>query len=62
MVAANATTPTFYIEPELKNALRKAAKQDHCSIANGATLFIRDYCKHNGIPIQKSQVIKRGNK
>lgn len=46
---ANAATLAFHIEPELKGALRTAAKQKHRHIANIAAMLIRE-----------SQAIKRG--
>ncbi|MCH7695961.1 MAG: hypothetical protein IIB73_06630 [Proteobacteria bacterium] len=52
MATAKTTTLTFRIEPELKEALRTAAQQEHRSIANMVAVLIRDYCKQNDIPIQ----------
>jgi len=61
MATAKTTTLTFRIEPELKEALRTAAQQEHRSIANMVAVLIRDYCKHNDIPIQISDAIKKGD-
>ena len=55
MATAKTTTLTFRIEPELKEALRTAAQQDHRSIANMVAVLIRDYCERNGIEIQEMQ-------
>ena len=46
---------TFRIEPELKEALRTAALQEHRSIANMLAVLIRDHCERNGIENQKMQ-------
>ncbi len=52
MPTAKTTTLTFRIEPDLKEALRKAAAREHRSIANMVEVLIRDYCEHNGIAIE----------
>ena len=62
MATARTTTLTFRIEPELKEVLRTDANQEHRSIANMVAVLIRDYCKHNDIPILESQTIKRVSK
>lgn len=51
MATAKTTTLTFRIEPELKEALRRAAEREHRSIANMVAVLIMDYCEHNGIEI-----------
>lgn len=53
MATAKTTTLTFRIEPNLKEALRAAAKHEHRSIANMVEVLIRDYCERNGIPIEE---------
>jgi len=55
MVSAKTTTITFRIEPELKEALRTAAQQEHRSIANMVAVLIRDYCGRNDITIRDQQ-------
>jgi len=45
MATAKTTTLTFRIEPELKEALRTAAQNEHRSIANMVAVLIRDYCE-----------------
>ena len=55
MATAKTTTLTFRIEPELKEALRTAAQQEHRSIANMVAVLIRDYCGRKGIEIQEVQ-------
>ena len=62
MATNKTTTLTFRIEPELKEALRTAAQQEHRSIANMVSVLIRDYCKLNNIPISESQATIRGSK
>jgi len=51
MATTKTTTLTFRIEPELKEALRTAAQQEHRSIANMVAVLIRDYCQQQGIEI-----------
>ena len=51
MATAKTTTLTFRIEPELKEALRTAAQNEHRSIANMVEVLIRDYCDLNEITI-----------
>ena len=53
MASNKTTTLTFRIEPELKEALRTAANQEHRSIANMVEVLIRDYCGNNGISIDE---------
>ncbi|MFQ5643982.1 MAG: hypothetical protein ACE5FQ_09805 [Thiogranum sp.] len=62
MATAKTTTLTFRIEPELKEALRTAAQNEHRSIANMVEVLIRDYCDRNDIAIgeQPSQPGKQG--
>lgn len=56
MATTKTTTLTFRIDPGLKEALRKAAQQEHRSIANMVEVLIRDYCVNNGISIQNQQI------
>ena len=51
MATTKTTTLTFRIEPDLKDALRTAAQQEHRSISNMVEVLIRDYCGRNGIAI-----------
>ena len=55
MATAKTTTLTFRIEPELKEALRTAAQNEHRSIANMVAVLIRDYCERMDIPVPKQQ-------
>lgn len=54
MATTKTTTLTFRIEPELKEALRMAAVQEHRSIANMVEVMIRDHCNRTGISIAES--------
>ena len=56
MATNKTTTLTFRIEPELKEALRTAAQQEHRSIANMVSVLIRDYCKLNNFLSQNHRL------
>ncbi|GHU10671.1 hypothetical protein AGMMS50225_14640 [Betaproteobacteria bacterium] len=58
MVTIKTATLTFRIDPELKEALRIAADQEHRSIANMVEVLIRDYCGQRGIAIPLSEETK----
>lgn len=62
MATAKTTTLTFRIEPELKEALRTAARNEHRSIANMVAVLIRDYCGRNGIAIPEQGDLPGGEK
>lgn len=51
MATNKTTTLTFRIKPELKEALREAATQEHRSISNMVEVLIRNYCLQNNISI-----------
>ena len=51
MASAHTATPTFRIEPSLKEAVRTAAVNGHQSIANMIAAMIRNYCGPVGIAI-----------
>jgi len=53
MATAKTTTLTFRIEPELKEALRTAAQNEHRSIANMVAVLIRDYCQQHNIALDQ---------
>lgn len=53
MASAKTATLTFRIEPELKEAVRVAAINEHRSIANMIAMMIRDYCGRVGVEIQE---------
>ncbi len=51
MATTKTATLTFRVDPDLKEALRTAAHQEHRSIANMVEVLIRDYCESKGIAI-----------
>ena len=53
MASAKTVTLTFRIEPELKEAVRAAAVNEHRSIANMIAVMIRDYCGRVGVEIDE---------
>jgi hypothetical protein len=53
MAAPKNSTLTLRIETALKVALKTAAEAEHRSIANMVEVLIRDYCKREGIAIQR---------
>lgn len=55
MASIKTATLTFRINPDLKEALRTAADQEHRSIANMIEVLIRDYCGRRGIEISPSE-------
>ena len=55
MAATKSTTLTLRIDPDVKEALRTAAEQEHRSITNMVEVLVRDYCQRNGIAIPKQQ-------
>ena len=57
MATRKTSTPTFRIEPYLKEALRTAAEREHPSIANMVAVLIRDYFGKHGIPIREVQTL-----
>ncbi|HHJ39710.1 MAG: hypothetical protein AXA67_08405 [Methylothermaceae bacteria B42] len=60
MAATKTATLTFRIDPDLKEALRRAAQKEHRSIANMVEMLIRDYCEKNGIAISGFNEGERG--
>lgn len=54
MATAKTATLTFRIEPELKEALRTAAENEHRSIANMVAVLIREHCGRKGIAIPEN--------
>jgi hypothetical protein len=57
MASIHAATPTFCIEPSLKEAVRTAAVNGHQSIANMIEGMIRDYCGRVGVEIAEPQAL-----
>jgi hypothetical protein len=58
MATAKTATLTFRIDPDLKEALRLAADQEHRSIANMVEVLIREHCDRRGIAIPSSENVK----
>jgi len=54
MATTKTAALTLRIDPGLKEALRTAAHQEHCSIASMVEVLTRDYCGRygNAIPEQ----------
>lgn len=61
MATGKTSTPTFRIEPALKEGLRAASAQGHRSIANMIAVMIRDYCGRNGITSQVQEALPQAN-
>ena len=61
MASAKTATLTFRIEPELKEAVRTAAANEHRSIANMIAVMIRGYCGRVGVTIQEQQALVTKN-
>jgi hypothetical protein len=49
MAASKTATLTLRIEPEMKQALQRAAQLEHRSIANMVEVLIREHCRVKGI-------------
>ena len=51
MAASKSTTLTLRIDPDVKEALRTAAEQEHRSITNMVEVLIREYCQQHNIAL-----------
>jgi len=60
MVTTKTATLTFRIDPNLKEAQRTAAQQEHRTIANMVEVLIRDYCIQRRHPENKDKNRPRG--
>lgn len=49
MAASKSATLTLRIEPEIKEALQRAAELEYRSIANMIEVLIREHCRVKGI-------------
>ena len=58
MGTTKTATLTLRIDPDLKEALRTAAKLEHRSIANMVEVLIRDHCERYGIAIPRTREIQ----
>ena len=61
MAASKSTTLTLRIDPDVKEALRTAAEQEHRSITNMVEVLIREYCERNDIAIKGIEAARRGS-
>ena len=55
MVAKKTAALNIRIDPDLKEAIRVAAKRDHRSIANIVEMLIIHHCERVGITIPEQQ-------
>lgn len=62
MAATKSTTLTLRIDPDVKEALRTAAEQEHRSITNMVEVLIRDYCQQHNIVLDQEKKQVRANK
>lgn len=62
MAASKTATLTLRIEPEIKQALQRAAEMEHRSIANMIEVLIREHCKVKGIATDDPTNNKRAAK
>ena len=51
MATTKTATLTIRVNPDLKEALRLAAKEENRSLANMVEVLIRKHCEKNGITI-----------
>ena len=54
MPTGKTSTLTIRLEPDLKEALRAAAIQEHRSIANMVEVMIRAHCDQSGILVERA--------
>lgn len=59
MAASKTATLTLRIEPEIKQALQRAAELEHRSIANMVEVLIREHCRVKGIDMGSTSNNKR---
>ncbi len=59
MAASKTATLTLRIEPEMKQALQRAAELEHRSIANMVEVLIREHCRVKGIAMGDTSNNKR---
>jgi len=55
MPAKKTATLNLRVDPNIKEAIRIAAKKDHRSIANMVEMLIRGHCDRVGISIPEQQ-------
>ena len=57
MVAKKTAALNIRIHPDLKEAIRVAAKREHRSVANMMEMLIRKHCEEVGISIPEQQAM-----
>jgi hypothetical protein len=62
MAASKTATLTLRIEPELKQALQRAAELEHRSIANMVEVLILEHCRTKSIATGNTSNNKRAAK
>jgi len=63
MAVTKSTTLTLRIDPDVKEALRIAAEQEHRSITNMVEVLIRDYCQQHSIALgQENEKSRSSNR
>lgn len=55
MSAQKTATLNLRVDPNIKEAIRIAAKKEHRSIANMVEILIREHCEREGISIPEQQ-------
>ncbi len=55
MPAQKTATLNLRVNPDIKEAIRIAAKKEHRSIANMVEILIREHCERAGISIPEQQ-------
>ena len=61
MGTTKTATLTFRIDHGLKDALRAATQQVHCTIANMVEVLIRDCCEQHGIAAASPEEIENNS-
>ena len=62
MTASKTATLTLRVEPDIKQALQRAAELEHRSIANMVEVLIREHCRAKGITTGGANNNKRAAK
>ncbi|MCP4765223.1 MAG: ribbon-helix-helix protein, CopG family [Gammaproteobacteria bacterium] len=60
MVAKKTAALNIRVDPDLKEAIRLAAKREHRSIANMVEMLIRNHCAESGISIPEQTELPMG--
>jgi hypothetical protein len=62
MANTKTATLSFRVDPNLKDALCRAASNEHRSIANMVEVMIRDYCERQDVAIESNRHAKQVGK